>query len=194
MFNKKLSDEGKAINGGIAVTYLGESIPETVFQQKNEGDYFKREELGLTESWSVHYFKMTEDRFGFSASVGEGLGIDFTKQLSGDYFGTVALSANSSAKLILQRRFFNNTIGAVAPGIFLSMESRGYDDYCNDDACYNGFGPSNNTRLFSAGIRGRFLLRELRKPGFVLTGILEMSHIFEVNEPYVGFNISLTAF
>ena len=42
MFNAQLANNGKQVKGGIAVTYLGEEVPNEVFQKKQDGEYYER--------------------------------------------------------------------------------------------------------------------------------------------------------
>ena len=196
MFNKKDKSIESPYGNGLAVSYLESGTEKEDFYQKQRGDYYDYDDFG-TPNFTFSYISMKDDNFGYSGSLGRGVGGDFTVNLKGDNYLTtsVSLSGGGSARLILQRRILDKNAVGLASGIFLGMDRKGYDDFCTDDIACTGFGgPSNSASLFVTGARIRMALKPPKYQTGALSGSFEFGHIFEINRPYLGFSVSYVGF
>lgn len=193
MFNKRPADEGEHIRFALSATYIESGVNVEEFSEKQRDTDFQEEGF-LLEGNSIVFSStwMKKDDFSYSFAFGDALGIDVTRKLWDDYYVSSVLSAPGSLKFIFQRRILDRKGGGISPGLFIAVNKKKYFSRC-EDYCGNFF-PDQSIFLFNTGLRSRFLLREITKPGVALTGSLDAGYIFEIGKPFIGFNISLTAF
>ncbi|GAB5410771.1 MAG: hypothetical protein BalsKO_31360 [Balneolaceae bacterium] len=193
MFDKAtITDSAQYIRSGV-VTYLQPGITLTDFEENKEGDYGNYSDLEYP-SITLNTFILRRKDISRSLSLGRGLGVDWTKNLKENYFGTIALSVPYSTKITVHRVFLNKRWVGFSSGFFSGWDSRRYNSICDDDGSNCSFWPDRTALLFNSGIRSRFLIRDPKSPGLVITGALEVGYIWNILEPFLGFNISVSSF
>ncbi len=191
MFNKAtIADSSNNIRSG-SLSYLKPGINLKEFEENEAGDYASYSDTELP-SFTIHTFTLKNDRSGRSLSFGRGLGIDWTKNLRTNYYGTLALSAPYSAKITIHRVLVNRRWTGLSSGIFSGLDSKIYNSNCVVGSVCE-FWPNRSAFLFNTGLRTRYLIRDPRSPGLVLTGAFEFGYIWNSLQPFIGFNISITS-
>ena len=99
----------------LAATFDRSGITEDDHQEINKGDYDRI--YSIKEPISINVLAMNEDDWGLNASFGHSLGVDATKKLDNNTYGSLAVSGNRSAKLVIYQRIFNNRTGGAAETI-----------------------------------------------------------------------------
>ncbi len=191
MFEKAtIPDSANYIRSGV-VTYFQPGIITKDFEENREGDFISYSDLEFP-SITIHTFILRKDGTSRSLSLGRGLGIDWTKNLRDNYYGTFAISAPHSFKTSIQRVIVNRRWIGFSGGVFTGLDTKRYISVCGDnDVC--SFWPDRSAFLFNSGIRSRFLIRDPHSPGLTLTGSFEAGYIWNTASPFIGFNISLTS-
>ena len=194
MFNKEPAEQAN-VKAEFAVSVIKEGIRDEDFEQKKLGDYgYGYEDFGIPNI-SLNGYIMQRDSLGFGMSLGRGTGADITLKIKNSYYVTGLITISGSGRVIVQNSVINTPTSGFAPGVFVGFNARGYSGACDYD-CDGSYliGPSETVVLFSAGLRGRYLIRSSTKPGVVITGAVEIGHLFEINRSFVGFNFSATSF
>lgn len=194
MFNQQRSVNQKGEveynSSGIGVEYSSFGPSEKKFDEKNEQNYIGTDPIGI-ENLVFSVVALEEDNLSFGFTLGGGSGFDVTSKIWKDYYGTLTVSMNKSAAIILQKRFLNEGRGGFSSGIFFGKGMKGYITDCRN--CIQ-IGPSDYTSLYYTGIRSRFFFveRGANAPGF--TGSINLGYALEIKEPFIGLSFAFLRF
>ncbi len=194
MFNSQVGEE-KINKAAIGVSIGSDGISDEYHMEKNIGDY--RYDILIEDPITLDVLRFEQDDWAVHVAYLHTLGVDATKKLDEDIYGTLSLSANSSIRALLHIRLINDQNMGLAMGPFFGIDSRSYydRDVCYDDPCGSyELGPDEVSYLRNAGLRSRFLLRTSKRPAVIITGAIEYGYLFEVSETFVGITFSLTSF
>lgn len=191
MFSRATIPDSLTIIKSGSLTYLQPGIVVKDFEEDFDGSFGSYSDSEFP-SFTIQTFKLKNDGSARSLSFGRGLGIDWTKKFKPNYYGSLAISAPFSSKITIHRVFINKRWTGLSSGIFTGLDSRMYINKCAED--YDcSFLQDRFAFLINSGIRTRFLIRDPRSPGLVLTSALELGYIWNSLQPFIGFNISLTS-
>lgn len=187
MFEKSIMADSSSYTRSGAVTYLEPAITGKDFEEFRKGDYASYTD-GEVPSITLHTLRLYRKK-GRSISIGRGTGIDWTNNIRSEYYGSFALSFPHSARGSLHRVIVNKRWIGLSTGVFSGVDSR---RYYNTSSEFIGL-PNKSVFLLNSGLRTRYLIRDPRSPGIVMTGAFEIGYSWTTKNPFVGFNLSFSS-
>lgn len=193
MFDKAtIPDSVESVRIGL-ITYFEPGITSSYFEEYRDGDFTSYSDV-LYPSITFQSIRLKDNGTARSLSLGRGLGVDWTRKINSDYYGTFAFSAPYSAKFSVQKVYVNERWVGFSGGIFTGVDTKRYIGDCRSSGVDCSIYPNKIALLFNSGLRSRFLFRDPRSPGLVITGAIEGGYIWNNSEAFLGFNISISSF